>query len=145
MLRCAAKTKIVVLKSAAAQTYQELVHCLRWDSIYTPKMPWMVVWVGNYVAMNFMTAVTAACNRDGLYVFKLLCASMRVCMILHTKQWTWRTEAEDGWTRLTMLQWHDMEIYGTLILSELILATCIIIYWKFHPFVYWIHGNMKSC
>lgn len=100
MFRCVAKTKIVVLKSAAAQTCQVLVHCLRGDSIYTTKMPWMVVWVGNYVAMNFMTA---ACNRDGFYVFKLPCGFVWVCIQ--------NDECDRGWRWLTMLQWHDMDLY----------------------------------
>lgn len=45
-------------------------------------------------------------------------------------------EQNRGWRCLNQIDYaNDMEIYGTLILSELILATCISIIWKFHTFV----------
>ena len=133
MFRCVAKTKIVVLKSAAAQTCQVLVHCLRGDSIYTTKMPWMVVWVGNYVAMNFMTA---ACNRDGFYVFKLPCASMRVCMSFDTKRWMWQRlkMVEPGWLCYSGMIWIYMSI--DTIRVDIGNMHYYTVHGKFHPFVF---------
>ena len=89
--------------------------------------------------------MTAACNPDGFYVFKLPRASMRVCMI--TKQWTWQ-RLKMGWTRLTMLQWNEYANIWNIATVRVDIGNVhhyMERYWKFHPFVYWIHGNMKSC